>query len=340
LIAWNSGNPEWNGVKDMIYTGAQIVIKLLENQGVKVIAGIPGSSNLPIYDELSRSSIKHILSRHEQGAGFIAQGIARTTGDVAVAFATSGPGATNIITAIADAKLDSIPVVFITGQVATSMIGTDAFQEVDITGITMPISKHNYLVKDAKKLPSIIKNAFYIASTGRPGPVLVDLPKDVASELIKFDYPKTVNLRGYKPISGGHKAKVKEAAELMMKAKRPVIYAGGGIISSHATEELRELAEILTAPVTNTFMGLSSFPGDHPLFLGMLGLHGTRHANMAVTNCDLLISLGARFGDRVTGKLDSFAPNATIIHVDIDPAEHNKNRASDIAIVASITSLP
>ncbi len=316
---------------------AEALIRCLELEDVNVIFGYPGGANLPVYDALYRSeSLKHILVRHEQGAVHAADAYARVTGKVGVVMATSGPGATNLVTGIANAYMDSIPLVLITGQVSTSQVGTDAFQEVDITGITMPITKHNYLVKDAKKLPAIIKNAFHIASTGRPGPVLVDLPRDVASEIIKFEYPKTVKLRGYKPIYGGHKAKIKEAAELMMKAKRPVIYAGGGIISSNATAELKELAEVLTAPVTNTFMGLSSFPGDHPLFLGMLGLHGTRYANLAVTNCDLLISLGARFGDRVTGKLDSFAPNATVIHVDIDPAEIGKNIRVDVPIVGDV----
>jgi acetolactate synthase-1/2/3 large subunit len=324
----------------MELTAAQGLIRCLELEGVDVLFGYPGGANLPVYDALHESkTIKHILVRHEQGAVHAADAYARVTGKVGVVIATSGPGATNLVTGIANAYMDSVPLVLITGQVSTSQVGTDAFQEVDITGITMPITKHNYLVKDAKKLPSIIKKAFHIAATGRPGPVLIDLPKDVASEKIKFDYPKEVALRGYKPIYTGHKTKIKEAAELMMKAKRPVIYAGGGVLSSHASAELRELAEILTAPVTNTFMGLSSFPGDHPLFLGMLGLHGTRYANMAVTNCDLLISLGARFGDRVTGRIDRFAPNATIIHVDIDPAEIGKNVRVDVPIVGDVKSV-
>lgn len=316
---------------------AQALVRCLELEGAEVVFGYPGGAILPVYDALSHSeSIKHILVRHEQGAVHAADAYARVTGRVGVVIATSGPGATNLVTGIANAYMDSIPLVLITGQVSTNQIGTDAFQEVDITGITMPVTKHNHLVKDGKMLPAIIKKAFHVASTGRPGPVLIDLPKDVASELIKFEYPKEVKLRGYKPIYSGHKAKVQEAADLMMKAERPVIYAGGGILNSHADEELRELAEILTAPVTNTFMGLSGFSGDHPLFLGMLGLHGTRYANLAVTNCDLLISLGARFGDRVTGKLEGFAPNAKIIHVDIDPAEIGKNIRVDVPIVGDV----
>ncbi len=319
---------------------AQALVRCLELEGVNVVFGYPGGAILPVYDALSCSeSIKHILVRHEQGAVHAADAYARITGKVGVVIATSGPGATNLVTGIANAYMDSIPLVLITGQVSTNQVGTDAFQEVDITGITMPISKHNYLVKDAEKVPAIIKKAFHIASTGRPGPVLIDLPKDVASEEIEFEYPKAVKLRGYKPVYSGHKAKIQEAANLMMKAERPVIYAGGGILNSHATEELKELAEILTAPVTNTFMGLSGFPGDHPLFLGMLGLHGTRYANLAVTNCDLLISLGARFGDRVTGKLERFAPKAKIIHVDIDPAEIGKNIKVDVPIVGDVKNI-
>jgi len=321
----------------MQLTVAQALIRCLELEGVEVIFGYPGGAILPVYDALCRSgNIRHVLVRHEQGAVHAADAYARATGGVGVVVATSGPGATNLVTGIANAYMDSIPLVIITGQVPTSQVGTDAFQEVDITGITMPITKHNYLVKDAKRLPAIIKNAFHIASTGRPGPVLVDLPKDVASESINFDYPETVKLRGYKPTYTGHRNKILEAAGLMMKAERPVIYAGGGILNSHATAELLELAELLSAPVTNTFMGLSGFPGDHPLFLGMLGLHGTRYANLAVTHCDLLISLGARFDDRVTGKLASFAPGATVIHVDIDPAEIGKNVRVHVPIVGDV----
>ncbi|MCL6612154.1 MAG: biosynthetic-type acetolactate synthase large subunit [Peptococcaceae bacterium] len=321
----------------MQMTAAQALIRCLELEGVEVIFGYPGGAILPVYDALCQSgNIKHVLVRHEQGAVHAADAYARATGRVGVVMATSGPGATNLVTGIANAYMDSIPLVLVTGQVPTSQVGTDAFQEVDITGITMPITKHNYLVKDAKRLPAIIKNAFHIASTGRPGPVLVDLPKDVAAETIDFDYPKTVKLRGYKPTYSGHRTKILEAADLMMKAERPVIYAGGGILNSGATAELMDLAEVLSAPVTNTFMGLSGFPGDHPLFLGMLGLHGTRYANLAVTHCDLLIALGARFDDRVTGKISSFAPGATVIHVDIDPAEIGKNVRVHVPIVGDV----
>ncbi|MFZ5596809.1 MAG: biosynthetic-type acetolactate synthase large subunit [Bacillota bacterium] len=318
-------------------TVAQALVRCLEMEGVEVVFGYPGGAILPVYDAMCKAgSIKHVLVRHEQGAVHAADAYSRTTGKVGVVMATSGPGATNLVTGIANAYMDSVPLVLITGQVPTSQIGTDAFQEVDITGITMPVTKHNYLVKDPEKLPAIIKSAFHIASTGRPGPVLIDLPKDVASASIKFDYPESVNLRGYKPTYKGHPTKIKEAARLMMKAKRPVIYAGGGIISSGASGELLELAETISAPVTNTFMGLSGFPGDHPLFLGMLGLHGTRYANLAVTNCDLLIALGARFDDRVTGRIESFAPEAGVIHVDIDPAEIGKNVRVHVPIVGDV----
>lgn len=321
----------------MEITVAQALIRCLEIEGVKVIFGYPGGAILPVYDALCKSgNIKHVLVRHEQGAVHAADAYARSTGKVGVAMATSGPGATNLITGIANAYMDSVPLVLFTGQVSTSQVGTDAFQEVDITGITIPITKHNYLVKDSKKLPQIIKNAFHIASTGRPGPVLIDLPGDVAREIIDFEYPESHNLRGYKPTYKGHPTKVAEAARMMMESERPVIYTGGGILSSGATGELVELAEKLSAPVTNTFMGLSGFPGDHHLFLGMLGLHGTRSANLAITNCDLLIALGARFDDRVTGKISSFAPKAEIIHVDIDPAEIGKNIRVTVPIVGDV----
>lgn len=321
----------------MDITVAQALIRCLELEGVEIIFGYPGGAILPVYDALCKTgNVRHILARHEQGAVHAADAYARATGKAGVVMATSGPGATNLVTGIANAYMDSVPLVLVTGQVSTSQVGTDAFQEVDTTGITMPITKHNYLVKDPKRLPVIVKNAFHIASTGRPGPVLIDLPRDVALETIKFDYPESVSLRGYKPTYRGHPTKVKEAARMMMKAKRPVIYAGGGIKNSGATAELLELAETLSAPVTNTFMGLSSFPGDHPLFLGMLGLHGTRYANLAVTNCDLLIALGARFDDRVTGKISAFAPKAGVIHVDIDPAEIGKNVLVHIPIVGDV----
>ncbi|MEW5952168.1 MAG: biosynthetic-type acetolactate synthase large subunit [Bacillota bacterium] len=323
----------------MEITAAEALVKCLEKEGVDLIFGYPGGAVLPVYDALSKSKIRHVLVRHEQGAVHAADGYARVTGRVGVVMATSGPGATNLVTGIANAYMDSIPLVLFTGQVPTSQVGTDAFQEVDITGITLPITKHNYLVKDAQKLPAIIKNAFHIASTGRPGPVLIDLPRDVASALIKFQYPGSVSLRGFKPVLRGHPAKISQAAKLMLEARRPVIYAGGGILNSKASAELLALSEMINAPVTNTFMGLSSFPGEHPLFLGMLGLHGTRYANLAVTNCDLLIALGARFDDRVTGKIAAFAPRAKIIHVDIDPAEIGKNVIINVPIVGDVKNV-
>lgn len=318
-------------------TAAEALVKCLELEGVSVVFGYPGGSILPVYDALFCSDkVKHILVRHEQGAVHAADGYARATGKVGVCIGTSGPGATNLVTGIANAYMDSIPLVVITGQVPTSQVGTDAFQEVDITGVTLPLTKHNYLVKDAKKLPEIIKSAFYIASTGRPGPVLIDLPKDVSQTVIDFDYDKDICLKGYKPTYKGHYSKIEEACEMIKKAQRPMIYAGGGILIGKASEELKELAELISAPVTNTFMGLSTFPCDHPLFMGMLGLHGNRYANLAVSRCDLLLGLGVRFDDRVTAKIDGFAPEAKIIHVDIDPAEIGKNVRIDIPIVGNV----
>lgn len=318
---------------------AEALIRCLEKENVEVVFGYPGGAMLPVYDALYHCSrIRHVLVRHEQGAVHAADGYARVTGKVGVAMSTSGPGATNLVTGIANAYMDSIPIVLFTGQVATAQIGTDAFQEVDIFGITMPIVKHSYLVKDPSKLPAIVRNAFHIASTGRPGPVLIDLPRDVTSSEISssFKYPSTVKLRGYKPTYKGHPSKIAEIAGLIQKSKRPVIYAGGGILGSNASEELLQLAETLSAPVTNTFMGLAGFPGDHPLFLGMLGLHGTRYANMAVTECDLLIGLGARFDDRVTMNINRFAPNATVIHIDIDPAEIGKIVSVHVPLVGDV----
>jgi len=301
-----------------------------------MVFGYPGGAILPVYDELRNSSIRHVLVRQEQGAVHMANGYARTTGRVGVVVVTSGPGATNTVTGIANAYMDSVPVVVITGQVPTSQVGTDAFQEVDITGITMPVTKHNYLVKDVSQLGRVVRNAFHIAATGRPGPVLIDLPKDVALARTNFDYSGPVQLRGYKPTYQGHPAQIRQAIRLMSEAERPVIYAGGGIISAHAAEELLTLAELIDAPVTNTLMGLSGFPGLHPLFLGMLGLHGSRAANLAVTECDLLIALGARFDDRVTGKVAGFAPGAQVIHVDVDPAEIGKNVRVNVPIVGDV----
>jgi acetolactate synthase I/II/III large subunit len=318
-------------------TAAEALVRCLEKENVEVIFGYPGGANLPVYDALYHSTrIRHVLVRHEQGAAHAADGYARVTGKVGVCLATSGPGATNLVTGIANAYMDSIPMVIFTGQVPTTQIGTDAFQEVDITGITLPITKHNYLVKDPDKLPGIVKNAFHIAATGRPGPVLIDLPKDVAQSPIEFKYPASVRLQGYKPTYKGHPARISEIAELIKQSKKPVIYAGGGILSSRAADELLQFAEMISAPVTNTFMGLASFPGDHPLFLGMLGLHGTRYANLAVTECDMLLALGARFDDRVTMHLKSFAPEATVVHIDIDPAEIGKNVITRVPLVGDV----
>ena len=308
-------------------------------EGVELVFGVPGGAILPVYDALGRSSIKHVLVRHEQGAAHAADGYARVTGRVGVCLATSGPGATNLITGIANAYMDSVPMVIITGQVPTSQVGTDSFQEVDITGITFPVTKHNYLVKDPKQLPVVVKRAFHIASTGRPGPVLIDLPRDVAQEKIKFKYPKNVDLPGYKPTYRGHPAMVQQAARVIMEAERPVIYAGGGVRISGAAPELLQLAETISAPVVHTLMGLGSFPGDHPLFLGMLGLHGTRYANLAVTECDCLIAVGARFDDRVVSKVSGFAPGAKVIHIDIDPAEIGKNVRVHLPIVGDVKNV-
>ncbi len=333
----NETDEDERGGVSLEITAAEALVRCLEKENVEVIFGFPGGAILPVYDALYHSSrIKHVLVRHEQGAVHAADGYARVTGKVGVCVATSGPGATNLVTGIANAYMDSIPLVLFTGQVPTTQIGTDAFQEVDITGITLPITKHNYLVKDPDKLPGIVRNAFHIAATGRPGPVLIDLPKDVAQALIEFKYPTSVRLQGYKPTYKGHPARITEIAGLIRQARRPVIYAGGGILSSHAADELLQLAEMISAPVTNTFMGLAGFPGDHPLFLGMLGLHGTRYANLAVTECDMLLALGARFDDRVTMHLKSFAPEATVIHIDIDPAEIGKNVITHVPLVGDV----
>ncbi|UGV41755.1 acetolactate synthase large subunit [Methanococcoides orientis] len=314
-------------------TGARAFVECLYRENVDVIFGYPGGVLLPIYDELYDAHLHHLLVRHEQAAVHAAEGYARATGKVGVCLATSGPGATNLVTGIANAYMDSIPMVAFTGQVPSSMLGNDAFQEANITGITMPITKHNYLVQDAKDLPRIIKEAFHIASTGRPGPVLIDMPKDVTTDVIDFVYPDKVELRGYKPTYKGNTQQVKRAASAIAKSTRPVIYAGGGVIGSNASKELLAFAEKIKAPVTSTLTGIGGFPNDNDLYLGMLGMHGTKYANYAVQESDLLIAVGARFDDRVTGKLQSFAPNAKIIHIDIDPAEISKNITVDIPIV-------
>jgi acetolactate synthase-1/2/3 large subunit len=320
----------------MKLTGSKILLECLQLEGVDQVFGYPGGTVINIYDDLMDSPIKHILTRHEQAAVHAADGYARATGKVGVAIATSGPGATNTITGIATAYMDSIPLVIITGQVPTPLIGNDAFQEADIIGITRPVTKHNFLVRDVKDLATIIKKAFYIARTGRPGPVLVDLPKDVQLATTKFEYPESVELRGYKPTYSGNVRMVDKAAAMILAAKKPVIYVGGGASLTDAHGELKQLAEMIQAPVTTTLMGMACFPKRHPLSLGMLGMHGTYYANMAVTNSDLLIALGARFDDRVTGKIATFAPHAKIIHVDIDPTSIKKNVRVDLPIVGDL----
>ena len=314
-------------------TGAKALIESLKKENVEVIFGYPGGAMLPIYDELYDADIRHILVRHEQAAAHAADGYARATGKTGVCFATSGPGGTNLVTGIATAYMDSVPIVAVTGQVPRSLLGVDAFQEADITGITMPITKHNYLIKKAEEIPRVVKEAFYIASTGRPGPVLIDIPKDVTTDLLDFNYPEEINLRSYKPVVKVNIEQLKQAASLIKASEKPVIYAGGGIIISHAAEELLQFAELIAAPVTATLMGKGAFPDTHPLSVGMPGMHGTKYANYAIQESDLIIAVGARFDDRVTGKIESFAPSAKIIHIDIDPAEIRKNVRVDVPVV-------
>src|SRR3954454_5732466 len=317
----------------MKLTGAQALIKSLEMEQVEVMFGLPGGAILPVYDPLIDSSIRHILVRHEQGAGHMASGYAHATGRPGVAMVTSGPAATNIVTPLCDAYMDSVPMVVITGQVAYSVIGTDAFQECDTVGITMPITKHNWLVTDARDTPQIIREAFHVATTGRPGPVLVDFPKDIANQTMDWYWPDSVDLPGYKPTTKGHPKQIKDAARLINESKRPVIYAGGGILKARAAEALRAFVELTGAPVVTTLMARGAFPDEHPLCLGMPGMHGNYTAITAMQKSDLLITLGARFDDRVTGKVGAFAPDAKIIHVDIDPAEQGKVRRPDVPIV-------
>ncbi len=323
-------------------TGAYALLDSLKKHGVKHIFGYPGGAILPIYDEIYRfeaaGDIQHIMVRHEQGAAHAADGYARATGKVGVCFGTSGPGATNLVTGIATAQLDSIPIVAITGQVARPYIGTDAFQEIDIYGITLPIVKHSYVVRDPKDMARIVAEAFHIASTGRPGPVLIDVPKDVGLE--EFDYipvePGSVKLPGYRPTVKGNPRQINQAINLIREAQRPLLYVGGGAIAANAHKEIRELAQLFNIPVTTTLMGKGAFDEHHPLSLGMLGMHGTAYANFAVTDCDLLIAVGARFDDRVTGKLDEFASRAKVIHIDVDPAEVGKNRTPEVPIVGDV----
>jgi len=318
----------------MELTGAQALIKSLETQGVEVVFGLPGGAILPVYDPIIDSSIRHILVRHEQGAGHAAEGYAQVTGRPGVAMVTSGPGATNIVTPLADAYMDSIPLVVVSGQVATSAIGTDAFQEVDTTGITLGVTKHNWLVTDPAEIPQVVAEAFHIATTGRPGPVLIDFPKDVANARTTFEPPPPLDLPGYKPPTTPDPAAIEEAARLIAAAERPVIYAGGGIVKSGAAEALRALADVSGAPVTTTLMGRGGFPESDPRWLGMPGMHGSYAAVTAMQRSDLLIALGVRFDDRVTGKVSAFAPGAKVIHVEVDRAEIGKVRRADVAVNA------
>src|SRR5688572_4011413 len=314
-------------------TGAQSLVRSLEAVGVEVIFGIPGGAILPAYDPPFDSRVRHVLVRHEQGAGHAATGYAQATGRVGVCMATSGPGATNLVTPLADAYMDSIPIVAVTGQVGRALIGTDAFQEADISGITMPITKHNFLVRDGDDIARVMAEAFHLARSGRPGPVLVDIPKDVLQGQCTFSWPPQMDLPGYKPNTKPHNRQVREAAKLIAAARKPVLYVGGGVIRGEATDQLMDLAELTGIPVVTTLMARGAFPDSHPQNMGMPGMHGTVAAVAALQRSDLLIALGTRFDDRVTGKLDSFAPEAKVIHADIDPAEIGKNRNADVPIV-------
>ena len=317
-------------------TGAQALVNALEQSGVDVMFGIPGGAILPAYDPIYDSKIRHILVRHEQGAGHAATGYAQVTGRVGVCIATSGPGATNLVTPLADAQMDSVPVVAITGQVPSAAIGTDAFQEADIRGVTMPITKHNYLVTDPREIPKAIAEAFYIANSGRPGPVLVDIAKDALQKMTDYNYPSSINLLGYKPQTEPNAQAIRDAASLIAQSAKPVFYVGGGVIKANASEDLLKLAELVGAPVVTTLMARGAFPDSHHQHLGMPGMHGTVAAVTALQKADLLITLGARFDDRVTGKLSTFAVNAKIIHADIDPAEIGKNRYADVPVVGDL----
>jgi len=318
-------------------TGAEIVIRCLKEEGVEYVFGYPGGAVLHIYDAIyKQEDVKHILVRHEQAATHAADGYARSTEKPGVVLVTSGPGATNAVTGIATAYMDSIPMVVITGQVPTTMIGNDAFQEVDCVGITRPCVKHNFLVKDVADIAETLKKAFYVATSGRPGPVVVDIPKDVTALKTEFHYPKKVSIRSYNPVVKGHMGQIKRAVKLMLSAKRPMIYTGGGVVLDNASKELTDLVQTLGYPITNTLMGLGAYPATDKQFLGMLGMHGTYEANMSMHNCDVLIAIGARFDDRVTGNIEKFCPTAKIIHVDIDPASISKSVKVDIPIVGSV----
>jgi len=321
-------------------TGAEIFVRSLEAEGVEILFGYPGGAVLHIYDALyTQDKIKHILVRHEQAATHAADGYARSCNKPGVVLVTSGPGATNAVTGIATAYMDSIPMVVFTGQVPTHLIGNDAFQEADNIGITRPCVKHNFLVKDVRDLAVTIKKAFYVATTGRPGPVVVDIPKDVTAEKAEFHYPEKVEMRSYNPVQIGHTGQIKRAVKLMQTARRPILYTGGGVILGDAAESLTELAKIMNFPVTNTLMGLGAFPATDPQFVGMLGMHGTYEANMAMHHCDVLLAIGARFDDRVTGHIEKFCPHATIVHVDVDPASISKNVRVDVPIVGCVKNV-
>jgi len=321
-------------------TGAQALVRGLVTEGVDTIFGYPGGVALPIFDALyDHDHIRTILPRHEQGAVHMADGYARATGRCGVALTTSGPGATNTVTGIATAYMDSIPIVVITAQVATSVIGTDAFQESDITGITLPITKHNYLIKSASDVPGVVKEAFHIARTGRPGPVLIDIPVDVSRGELEYVWPDVAYLPGYKPTYRGHAKQIKQAARMISTARKPLLYVGGGVIASGAAKELKELAELMQVPVTTTMMGKGGFPEDHHLWIGMPGMHGAKYTNYSITETDLLIAVGVRFDDRVTGKLSAFANKAKVIHIDIDPAEIGKNKVADVPVVGDAKSI-
>ena len=319
--------------------GAQILVEALKKEGVEYIFGYPGGSVLPIFDALYDSNIKFILTRHEQGAAHAADGYARASGKVGVCIATSGPGATNLITGIATANMDSVPMILFTGQVKRDLIGNDAFQEADVTGITRSITKHNYLAKDTQDLARLIKQAFYISSSGRPGPVVIDLPVDVTIEEAEFNYPQKADISSYKPTCFGHPGQINKAAKLIKESKKPIIYAGGGVLIADAVQELRELVEKNSIPITTTLLGLGCFPETHPLSLKMLGMHGTIYANYAIMNSDLIIAIGARFDDRVTGNVKEFAPRAKIIHIDIDPTAIGKNIPVDVPIVGDAKNI-
>ena len=324
----------------MELTGAEIVIRSLKDEGVEFVFGYPGGAVLHIYDAIyQQDDVKHILTRHEQGATHAADGYARSTGKAGVVLVTSGPGATNAVTGIATAYMDSVPMVVLTGQVPTHLIGNDAFQEVDAVGITRPCVKHNFLVKDVNDLATTIKKAFFVATTGRPGPVVVDIPKDITAEKTEYEYPKKISMRSYNPTVKGHPGQIRRAAELILSAKRPMIYTGGGVVLGKGSKELIEMTRHLGYPITNTLMGLGAYPASDKQFLGMLGMHGTYEANMGMHHCDVLIAIGARFDDRVTGNIDKFCPEAKIVHIDIDPSSISKNVKVDVPIVGEVVQV-